>query len=534
MAPYPAKNTTEASELLIDVSNQLHEIVNESATSEISTDSGLVPSVRKALADTFLFQQPIPWEQGQTETAFNQLRTFGANLYWAPSATSSNPISMGATPEGDDNWPLAPTRIDKSSILSGLGKVNKGYWDENPTLENSNEFVVYRNTGGCFGAITTPYPVDSVVHPDPNTLVPSELYDVSKFATEGWTYGRVELSVGSFEQIKKQEVNPSSVIKTAGYYLTGDGGGDTYIAYNKNDIVPEYDVTAETLLNDDCAGVLEMDNSLIAVRQYNVNIDVRQMGFKPCKTTYSSDRLGWIPETGAFDNAPLFQKYDNLIDKMTANITTFSGTFAVGFTGFSKTAGDGNTCCRYSANNGKLIGLVRPAMIALPFSDAMVIRTPISSDPDYTDKIDQLELDNFVVCGNWSQQTWAGPTGLEDPSDNPLSGWVSGKKVYDQNGFGTYAIKRLITKNSGALYTGQDGMPSGSVDYFHHTNLLCKWTGKGSNSNFNLGDGTCIDPEHSYSNSAPSDDKPIYTLSSDGYSGVGCQNIDETAEVSGL
>lgn len=116
MAPYPAKNTKEASELLIDVSNQLHEVVNESATSEILTDSGLIPSVRKALADTFLFQQPIPWQQGQTETAFNQLRTFGANLYWAPSATLDNPITMGATPEGDNNWPLAPVFVNVDSF----------------------------------------------------------------------------------------------------------------------------------------------------------------------------------------------------------------------------------------------------------------------------------------------------------------------------------------------------------------------------------------------------------------------------------
>ena len=184
MAIYPAKNTQEASELLIDVSNQLHEIVNEDAASEISTDSGLIPSVRKALADTFLFQQPIPWDQGQTETAFNQLRTFGSNLYWAPSATLDNPISMGATPEGDPNWPLAPTRIDKSSILIGLGKINKGFWDENPTLSNSDEFVVYRNTGDCFGAITTPYTVDSSSHPNPEDLLGVELFDISYFATK--------------------------------------------------------------------------------------------------------------------------------------------------------------------------------------------------------------------------------------------------------------------------------------------------------------------------------------------------------------
>jgi len=188
MSVYPAKNTKEASKLLIEVSNQLHEIVNEDATSAISTDSGLVPSVRKALSDTFLFQPPIPWEQGRRETAFNQLRTFGTDLYWAPSATLSSPKPMGATPIGDPNWKLAPVRLDKSTILTTLGKTSKGFWDENPTLENENDFVVERSTGNVFGAITLPYQVDSDAHPDPNKLLPDpstgyagELVDVSHF-----------------------------------------------------------------------------------------------------------------------------------------------------------------------------------------------------------------------------------------------------------------------------------------------------------------------------------------------------------------
>lgn len=114
---YPATNSKEASELLIDVSNQMHEIVNEDATTEVLTESGNVPSVRKALADTFLFQDPIAWNQGSDETAFNQLRTFDGNIYWAPTATTLNPIPMGATPIGDSNWKLAPVDSNRDSYI---------------------------------------------------------------------------------------------------------------------------------------------------------------------------------------------------------------------------------------------------------------------------------------------------------------------------------------------------------------------------------------------------------------------------------
>lgn len=238
MSTFPATNGREATELIIDSGNQLHEIVNEDATTEVLTESGYIPSVRKALADTFLFQEPIPWQQGSDETAFNQLRTFNDDIYWAPTATTLNPIPMGATPIGDSNWSLAPvnprgykglwpdtggsalkgqtyqtqvggtptgdyytalknttvdpvgddvnwrqTSLTKSLILSGLGKNNKGFWDENPVLENKDDFVVDRNTGNVFGAISLPYQVDSTTHPDPNALVPSELRDVSEFIT---------------------------------------------------------------------------------------------------------------------------------------------------------------------------------------------------------------------------------------------------------------------------------------------------------------------------------------------------------------
>ena len=110
---YPATTSNEAVELIIDGGNQLHDIINGTALETITTESGEIPSVRKALADTFLFQDPLPWEQGSEETAFNQLRIFNKLLYWAPTATSENPISMGATPDGDLNWNVAPASISK-------------------------------------------------------------------------------------------------------------------------------------------------------------------------------------------------------------------------------------------------------------------------------------------------------------------------------------------------------------------------------------------------------------------------------------
>ncbi|UUW39927.1 hypothetical protein VP14_240 [Vibrio phage VPMCC14] len=116
MSTYPATNSLEASELIIDVSNQLHEIVNEDALTEVITESGPIPSVRKAISDSFLFQEPLPWDQGNNEEAFNQLRTFVDETYWAPTASLANPVPMGVTPVGDSNWKIAPVGSNSSAI----------------------------------------------------------------------------------------------------------------------------------------------------------------------------------------------------------------------------------------------------------------------------------------------------------------------------------------------------------------------------------------------------------------------------------
>lgn len=97
---------SEAVEQTITAGEQIHQIVNGTATTEVTVEDGSkVPSIRKALLDNFYFKDPIAWQVGQTENVFNQLRQFIDGSWWyAPSATASNPISMGSTPVGDPLW----------------------------------------------------------------------------------------------------------------------------------------------------------------------------------------------------------------------------------------------------------------------------------------------------------------------------------------------------------------------------------------------------------------------------------------------
>lgn len=105
---YPATTYAEGVELTITSGNQLHEIINGLATEEINTESGMVPSVRKALADSMLFKPAIAWAEGSVESDPFQTRLYGEGIYWAPAASNETPISMGTNPDIDGNWFLAP------------------------------------------------------------------------------------------------------------------------------------------------------------------------------------------------------------------------------------------------------------------------------------------------------------------------------------------------------------------------------------------------------------------------------------------
>ncbi len=99
---------SQAVEQTIAAGEQIHQIVNGTATTEVTVEDGSkVPSIRKALLDNFYFKDPIAWQVGQTENVFNQLRQFTDGSWWyAPSATASNPIFMGSTPVGNPLWKI--------------------------------------------------------------------------------------------------------------------------------------------------------------------------------------------------------------------------------------------------------------------------------------------------------------------------------------------------------------------------------------------------------------------------------------------
>nr|DAY73795.1 MAG TPA: hypothetical protein [Caudoviricetes sp.] len=108
---YPATTFTQAVELTIFSSNQLHDVINGDALTTVETENGDVPTLRKALVDNFYFKTPIEWVAGESSTIFNQLYYYNGTLsasgwYYAPQATADNPVAMGGTPVDDDNWRL--------------------------------------------------------------------------------------------------------------------------------------------------------------------------------------------------------------------------------------------------------------------------------------------------------------------------------------------------------------------------------------------------------------------------------------------
>ena len=153
----------EAVEQTITAGEQIHQIVNGTATTEVTVEDGSkVPSIRKALLDNFYFKDPISWQAGQTENVFNQLRQFTDGSWWyAPSATASNPISMGSTPVGDPLWmiydfdaigkltPQIREALRRSYAEAGYNLVD-GSFEAGGTLVNANDVLLQERTGKGF------------------------------------------------------------------------------------------------------------------------------------------------------------------------------------------------------------------------------------------------------------------------------------------------------------------------------------------------------------------------------------------------
>lgn len=113
MAHYPADTFQEATEIAIEASNQLHQIINGDATTEIIVEDGSkIPSVRKSQSDSMYFKSPIDWVVGEYETDYLQLRVFTDGTWWfTSSATNTTKTLMSTTPYGDINWRLYSSTV---------------------------------------------------------------------------------------------------------------------------------------------------------------------------------------------------------------------------------------------------------------------------------------------------------------------------------------------------------------------------------------------------------------------------------------
>lgn len=195
----------EAVEQTITAGEQIHQIVNGTAITEVTVEDGSkVPSIRKALLDNFYFKDPIAWRVGQTENVFNQLRKFTDGSWWyAPSATASNPISMGSTPVGDSLWkiydfdaigkltPQIRESLRRSYAEAGYNLVD-GSFEAGGTLVNANDVLLQERTGKAFSGPAGTYPAGTPTSgfvDESGKTATRKITTVAEIATGKWPVG---------------------------------------------------------------------------------------------------------------------------------------------------------------------------------------------------------------------------------------------------------------------------------------------------------------------------------------------------------
>lgn len=170
---YPATTFTQAVELTIFASNQLHDVINGDALTTVETENGDIPTLRKALVDNFYFKTPVVWVEGESATVFNQLYYFDGTIatsgwYYAPQATLDNPIAMGSTPLNDDNWRLYQTATQSipAQVFPWYTEITQTVTSVAPPYEFDTAIVVLN------GVVLTPTKDYSIVNNQINFTSP--------------------------------------------------------------------------------------------------------------------------------------------------------------------------------------------------------------------------------------------------------------------------------------------------------------------------------------------------------------------------
>ncbi len=168
-ATYPADTFQECVDLTIEASNQLAQVVRGDANTEVMVaDGSTIPSIRKAQADSMYFKEPELWTTWQSETDYLQLKKYtdpvtNKESWWfAKGALASNPIAMGTSPFGDDNWTLYTPedlfisgKAEYESVYQALkGKAAeagynlvRGSFEEGGTLTGTSDVLWYQANG---------------------------------------------------------------------------------------------------------------------------------------------------------------------------------------------------------------------------------------------------------------------------------------------------------------------------------------------------------------------------------------------------
>lgn len=298
---YPSTTFEQAVELAIFSANQLHNVINGDATSTVESEDGDIPSLRYALVNNFYFRSPIAWSEGNTAVVFNQLYYFTSlndrvsGLYYAPSATATNPITLGSSPIGDPNFVLytataniKPLPFTKDKEISAYGRI---YYKTNDRGIDSS----YAYIGTAIPYVTTadsPESDQSGVWSASNPtgiwlkLGEANSYDLFS-AKDGEKYIGSAANIADLRTIEPTIQGQRVWLRE---YASNTGRGQGYFIYNANDTTSVDDAGYIVVTAGGKRWKRDLEPEQLLVTHYGAIMDGTTDDMPACKRMYTGTR----------------------------------------------------------------------------------------------------------------------------------------------------------------------------------------------------------------------------------------------------